>query len=418
MMSRLPSYRVIAVVFWLLALASLPILMPPPGWDLRVYVNAIHSLQAGHDPYADGIAVQRAFHNRIGAHSIWPPPFTYVYSPLTLPLLRLIGKIPLDFSGTVYWLLFAAGFLAMVLVTLGAAEPAERPVFALVAPAAIFFPGLLETKVIFSGNLVYILYGLTLATAWLGWRRGTWSWFYLATLGASCFKAPLLTLLMIPALSARRQWLPACATAAIGLALFAVQPLIWPSMFGNYLEAVSLQFSYNHDFGLSPAGLLGNILFQRQLPYSAASTACYIAYAAPTLGVLVYLARRYFAGQISLQRWIPVMLLGVILLNPRIKEYDVALLSVPMAMILWRFVGRGRTPLQTGIAAFVFLAAVNAVGATAEVMWKLTEGILLVGLFIAGTWDLLRAPSERDAAAGAAHGDGRLFSAVLTQNNT
>ncbi len=68
MMSRFPSYRVIAVVFWLLALVSLPLLMPPPGWDLHVYVNAIHSLQAGHDPYADGIAVQRAFHNRIGAH--------------------------------------------------------------------------------------------------------------------------------------------------------------------------------------------------------------------------------------------------------------------------------------------------------------------------------------------------------------
>ncbi len=79
----------------------------------------------------------------------------------------------------------------MVLVALGAAEPEERPIFALLAPAAIYFPGLIETKVIFSGNLVYILYGLVFATAWLGWRRGAWSWFYLATLSASCFKAPL-----------------------------------------------------------------------------------------------------------------------------------------------------------------------------------------------------------------------------------
>ena len=31
-----------------------------PGWDLKVYVAAIHSLRVGHDPYADAMVAQQA----------------------------------------------------------------------------------------------------------------------------------------------------------------------------------------------------------------------------------------------------------------------------------------------------------------------------------------------------------------------
>ncbi len=47
------------------------------------------------------------------------------------------------------------------------------PVFALLAPAAIFFPGLLQNDVFFSGNVACILYALVLLGAVVGWRAGT-----------------------------------------------------------------------------------------------------------------------------------------------------------------------------------------------------------------------------------------------------
>jgi hypothetical protein len=50
-------------------------------------------------------------------------PYSYVYSPITLPLLRLIGKFPVWLSGTGYWLVLIAGVLS---VLWGTTRPASR----------------------------------------------------------------------------------------------------------------------------------------------------------------------------------------------------------------------------------------------------------------------------------------------------
>jgi hypothetical protein len=397
-------YRPALVGFWALAFAIIAALCvfqpPPPGWDLHVYANAVRSLRAGHDPYADGIAVQQIFHNQLALHPDAMPPYTYVYSPLTLPLLRIIGRLPLGLVAAVYWVVYAAGLLSAVLMGLMFAEPEEIRILSLLAPAAVFLPGLLESNALLSGNLAYILYGLIFTSALAGWRRGDWRWFYGVTLLASCFKAPLLSLLAIPVLSARRQWLSASLAAIAGVLLFAVQPRLWPSAFHSYLQAVALQFSYNHDFGVSPAGLVGNAMFGLGRPYSSASTWCYLIYAPAVFGALLYLSRRFLAGLISLQRWVPVMLLGVVLLDPRIKEYDVAPLTLPMAMIGWRLIRRIHVSTRPVLTAALLYCAVNVAAFRSDSFWKVAEGLLLVGLFTAGYLDLLRRGVDLPAQPG------------------
>jgi hypothetical protein len=387
-------HSLLACTFWILAACSIPALLsvqtPPAGWDLHVYANAVRALRAGADPYLNGIAVQRAMHAEMLAHPERMPPYTYVYSPITLPLLRLIALMPLYPAGVLYWIADVLGMLVMVRATMEALKPEERKPFLLLAPAALFFPGLLQTNVFFSGNLSYVLYGLMLAAAVQGWRRADWTWFYLATLAASCFKAPRLTLLLIPVLSLRRQWLPACLTAVAGLAIFALQPLFWPDLMRHYLQAVSLQFSYNHDFGFSLAGLAGSALFALGRPYSTASSVIYVLYALPLLGLLIYLSRRYVAGDFSLEAWIPVMLVGVVLLNPRIKEYDVAPLTIPLALIAWRFFSPGNTLRAAVWKMALFFGAINAVAFISMTVWRTLDGILLITLFLVGSWQLWR----------------------------
>ena len=34
-----------------------------PAWDVRIYLQGVDSVRAGHDPYADAIAVQRLYHD-------------------------------------------------------------------------------------------------------------------------------------------------------------------------------------------------------------------------------------------------------------------------------------------------------------------------------------------------------------------
>lgn len=399
--SSLDRYTILSFLFWLGAFASLPTLIaaehPAAGWDLHVYANAVRSLAAGHDPYADGVAAQRFYHAELTAGQHDPtamPPYTYVYSPITLPLLRVVTAVSHSTAVHVYWVFYILCIMLGVWAMSHAAETQERVFILLIAPAAAFFPGLLQNDVFFSGNLAFILYGLVLASAVLGWKYRQWLPFYAMVLVASCVKAPLLSLLVIPALSARRQWRYAGIATLGGLALFAVQPLLWPSLFHNYLEAVELQFSFNHDFGVSPAGLLGNVLYALHIPYSPLTTIFYLLYAAAVLATLIVLARRYFAGEFSLQQWMPVLMLGVVLLNPRIKEYDIAPLSIPMALVAWRFFSRDSTLWRAVREMSFFFLMVNGFAHVDYIFWKPIAGSLIAVLFAAGAWQLLHPETQ------------------------
>jgi hypothetical protein len=303
--------RKIALLFWILAIAAIPIWSrtDPPGYDVVFYHNAIRALHIGDDPYLDATAIQDAFHREYGLHSNGYPPCSYVYSPITLPLLRLIGDLPVWFAGTLYWLLLIASALSLLWVGTLAGLPSESIFLRLFLPLALFVPGLLAHDTILSGNVAFILYGLVLVTAAYGWKRNRWLWCYLAIIVASCFKAPLLCLVAIPLFSARRQWIPAALTTGTGVLLFAMQPLLWPALFRHFLRAVQLQFTYNHDFGSSPAGVFSNILVHKGLPYSVPGMVFYVIYAVLIFATLLYLSRLFLDGLISLQQWLLVVIL-------------------------------------------------------------------------------------------------------------
>lgn len=391
-MNRRLAYRLLPYAFWIMALVAVPawISFDSPGWDAEVYVRAVRSVRVGHDPYADGIAVQDAFRKDLANHPDASPPYTYVYSPMTLPLLRVIGAMPAPVFKTGYWLFYVGCVLAQIWVGARAAAESERVLISLLAPAAAFFPGLLCNDTVLSGNVAFILYGLMLAAALLGWRRNRWLWFYLAVLAASCFKAPMLSLVVIPALSARKQWTSVGIAAAAGVALFAVQPLIWPLLFHNYLRAVGLQFSYNFDYGCSPAGIFSYLTAKAGMPPSPAGAIFYLLYAALVLGALFYLSRRYLQGDFSLEQWIPVLIAGDLLLNPRLMEYDMAPLALPLALIAWRFAHTIAVPLKATIGLAVCFAITNRIAASSPQIWKTTGCALLSLLFCAGCWTLLQ----------------------------
>jgi hypothetical protein len=371
-----------------------------PGWDLQVYTAAIHSLRAGHDPYADAMAIQQAYHDKFGDPNGGARPYCYVYSPITLPALRLIGKLPLWFSGRMYWLVYIFAILGQLWIALQFVGESERRYFVYLIPAVPFFPGLLQNGVVLSGNIAYILYFAVFGCALVGWRRGTWTWFYAAVLAASCVKAPLLSLVVIPVLSAPKQWLRAGLTTAAGIGLFAIQPLLWPSLFKNFLKAVDLQFLYNRDFGCSLAGFFSDALFRMGLPYSPAALIFYLCYAVPLFVLLLHLSRRYLRGGISLNQWAPVLLVGVILLDPRIMEYDVTPITLMLTLILWRFFASFTTTAKTILYLAIVFAVTNGIAGFGWYVRKIVDAPLLILVFAAGCWTLWR-QSETEASGAA-----------------
>ena len=367
---------------------------PPPWWDLHVYGDAIRSLQQGHDPYQDSIAAQQAYRLRLlqtpGPVQEIPcvsPPCSYVYSPATLPVLRMSAHLPRRVLRDTYLGLVLLGAVAVPLALLFLTNPGpERVLFTLLAPGALFYPGLILDFVVLSGNVAYVLYGLMLGAAVWGWRRGRWLAFYFAVVLASCFKLPLLSLLAIPLLSAKRAWRGTLVAAFAGLGLFGLQFVVWPGLFRNYLAAVGTLFQADADFGVSPAGLLGLLLTYLHRAYTPWTAIAYLIYAPVMFATLLHLRRQYLAGTVALRDWLSVMLLGTLLLNPRIKEYDLAAMTLPMALIVWRlFAQRGPWWLRV-VGPLLLLAAAQAVTDFAGM--KSAYGLLLVGLFLAATFDL------------------------------
>jgi hypothetical protein len=326
------------ILFWIAAVISVAVMATtgPAGWDARIYSKAIQYLRHGVDPYAAGIAEQQAFRNRPASSAMQHAPFTYVYSPLTLRLLRLLILLPDWLLSSLFWTALAAGFLLQLWAGFEMADKHERRWLALLLPAVAFFPGLITDDVILSGNLAYLLYGLILAAAVRGWKRGRWFWYYLAVLAASVFKVQLLTLLAFPILVGRRQWFPAGSTAAAGLLFIAAQARLWPELFREQLQTIRIMFDVVPDFGYGPAGILGRALWNRGQHYSPATTILYVAFAGALGVALLFLARRVRQKNLSQETWIPIALVGTFLLNPRIMKYDMAAITIPMLLIGWR----------------------------------------------------------------------------------
>ncbi len=372
------------------------------GWDAQYSWNAIQELRRGADPYAESIiAVERAMQRRENSGAEKEPPLVYQYPPLTLPLLRLLAVFPAWMLSLGYGAAVAAGASLQLWAGFQMAEKYERRWLALMLPAVAFFPGLITDDVILSGNIAYVLYGVIFAAAVPGWKRGNWSWYYIAVLAASICKLPFLSLLAFPVLIGRRQWFPSGVTAAAGVLVFAAQMGLWPEMFHEYLLTLRLMFDWGHDYGFGPVGVLGEALMSRGLSPSPATTIVYLVFVG-VLGVaFLFLARRVRDWNLPLETWVPVALVGTLLLNPRIKKYDLAAFSIPMLLIAWRTLRSAleRSALKTPaggpvlnrflrmpilVAAGCFLApnVITVVGPS----WFPGELLVLLAILAMGVW--------------------------------
>jgi hypothetical protein len=216
------------------------------------------------------------------------------------------------------------------------ASEKERRWLIFLLPFVLFFPGLLGDATMLCGNVADIFYGVILIAAIPGWKRNKWFWFYVAVVAASACKAPMLTLLAFPVLVGKRQWAPAGIAGAVGCLLFGIQPFLWPAQFQQYLLSLRLSFDWTHNFGFGPAGVLGDLLQRMHRPYSPAITFAYLVWAA-ALGALLLTARFRLRSNPALREaWIPVALIGTILLNPRVSFHDTPPLTIPMILIAWR----------------------------------------------------------------------------------
>jgi len=380
-------------VVWILTSIALPCWLAVDGqiaWDLDVMIKAAHSLHAGTDPYLDGIARQDQFLSATNHAAGTARPFVYVYSPATLPLLKLAVHLPKAFMIALYWVLYSSAILLQCWVVSHLPDAKEKLFAAALIPITLFFPGLLLFDSVFSGNIAFLLYSFMLGGFWLGWKRQNWLWFYVAVLVASCFKPPYLVYCLLPLFCCSRRWWNTAITAVLGLALFAVQPLIWPTQFHNYMRAIDRIFSYNNDFGSGPAGRIGALLALTSANYGRWGTIVYLLLSVGLFAFLIHLSRFYKKGNLTCSQWFPLMLLGVLLLNPRLIEYDIFPFTLPMVLVLVRLVRPLRYVWQTAAMVLVLWITANYFANQSHECWKKVECVILLLLFAGGAMQVVR----------------------------
>ena len=406
--------RLIAL-FWIAAVLALAAMAysGAVGWDAKGYWKAAQSVHHNSDPYAEDIVALQGFHQRLATSPAEPRPFVYVYSPLTLPLLRLLATFPASLVGLFYGVAVAVGAAIQLWAGFEMADERERRGLMFVLPAVVFFPGLVTDDVILSGNVAYLLYGGILLGATAGWKRGQWTGYYFAVLIASVFKTPFLAFLAFPVLIDARQWIRSGMTAIAGVLIFAGQAQIWPGLFREYLTSLLLVFDWLHDFGFGPASVLGLYLWRRGSPTATPPTILFV-FCAGVIGiVLLVLSRRVRGWNLPREAWVPVALVGTALLNPRVMKYDLAAITVPMVLIGGRALRvlrsrgssaqvkknlSGRTPLL--VASILFFLIPNIITSVGP-SWFPAEFLVLATIFVMGIWSLRRLRAEDQSAVRA-----------------
>jgi hypothetical protein len=389
------------MALWLAAFASVVgmfIFLPENSFDLRVSSEAMHYLRMGVDPYVASLARQKAEaalgHSK-GEAALGHHVFVYLYPPISIEFLKVLNMVPAWPRAAIFWIAYAVGFGLQLWAGSRFAPAAERRMLRFVFPLVMFFPAFVPSDTLVSGNIAIPMYGAVLAAAVRGWHKGRWGVFFGVILASSLMKPPILVWLAVPLLLGAGQLTPTIAAALCGVGLFAVQKFLWAQRFAEFMS--SIRYTLPLEINYSIVAMFGKFLEFIGHPSDRAAAAFYVSFSLAVFGILAYFARELRRKKVAEQNFAAVVLVSTALFAPRLKEYDLLPLTIPMALIVLRGV-------QNPGARIVLILGAVGVG-VALITGRLTavDTISVVTVFLAGVYGLsteartsrgLRVPEE------------------------
>lgn len=360
----------------ILSVGGMFLFLPENCWDLRVTTAALRYLRHGLDPYAASIAHEQA--EAALGHRV----FIYWYPPISILLLRIVNVIPAFVRSLMFWAIYVAGFGLQMWGASRYALPGERHKLRFLFPLTMFFPAFVPSDCILSGNLAIPMYGAIMAASVPGWREGKWGWFYGAVLASSLLKPPMLVWLVVPLIIGTAQVVPSALAAFCGVDAFVLQRVIWPERFASFM--ISIRHALPSEINYSAVAMFYRIPYKLGPPSQHAIMAFFVVFSIGVFALLAYFAYQCKRGNIVGQNLAAVALLATAILAPRLKEYDLLPLTIPMALILLRAVG-------SRVAAVIFVLGagmVVAVLATGH-LWAV-DFISVITVFLIGAYALGR----------------------------
>ena len=315
--------------------------------DLPIYVGAVRDFLSDRNPY-----------------NLSHAPMFFFYPPFFLELTGVLSRlVPNGWGGRLYELLDIVAIFALPLV-LARYFFRQRwlgPLFALL----VFFvsPRFTGVLALFGLNIASTLYCLAFVAAVPGLKRNRWEWFYLAVIFAALIKITFLALLLLPLLAARRQWLRSVTCAAVVVLANLGERELWPQLYSGYQWSLQQGILLNHSYGY---GLFGIVATYFPSGGKGVGLPPYLVSGliSATLLLLMFTLRwqmergGVFAewkdnaqdGRWGL--WLALVLMTIILVNPRQMQYDVDI-ALFAGFVVWITVLRTSRLLLLLIVLFV-----------------------------------------------------------------
>jgi hypothetical protein len=278
----------------------------------QVYSDALADWRSRADPY-------RTIHGAL--RFVYPPIFLYVGGFLA----RLV---PDHIGWYLYILVHVASTIALpiVLARFYFCQTWLNAGFALL----IFFaePRFTGIMALGNGNIASLLYLIAFLAMIPGLRANRWTLFYLAVFIGALVKLPLLLLLLLPLLTADGQW-RSCAlcTGAIAAA-YGLQRAFLPDLYAGYQWSLVQQMTVIHHYGYGVLGIAAGVEYKLYGTVSSLPTVLTGIFSAALI-VALFLLRRRIDQPASNHLWLSLLVVSVVLVSPRILNYDsdIALLA-------------------------------------------------------------------------------------------
>lgn len=345
--------------------------------DLPVYMRAVERWLAGLDPYTGSAA-----------------PLVFLYPPAFLLIAGWISHLLPDHSGpAIYVALEVCAVCAMplVLARYFFRQPWLSPLFALL----LFFasPRFTGIEALRTMNIASLLYCLAFVAAIPGLRRNQWTWFYLAVFLASIVKITFLSLLLLPLLAGRRQWvrsiLCGCAVVIANLA----QRAFWPDLYGSYVASLRQGIVFNQSFGYGVFGILADYHYWER----GIGVAAYVAATVLALALLTLMFWMRWRLDRAGEAWqdvagngvfVAMVVVTIILVCPRQMQYDIDI-AVFAAFVLWIYALKTSRVLLWMVLLFLPSLAMPLVVSNPRLRGGY-EVFLCLAAFALGYWRLNR----------------------------
>lgn len=339
--------------------------------DAHVYGRAVRVAAAGGDPY-----------------QTQPPYFPFVYPPLVMRCAVLFHAVfAHHLSFCIYILLTWIGVLSLpwILCTSYIRSQWLTPWLGMLS--FVLQPFFMYEGIVFSGNVVLILLPLALLAGVRGVRHRRWGLFYVVVPLCALIKAPMLALLLLPALSGDRERRPSILAGLSVCAVYIMQRFTMPQAYAEYQRNAWREVMVDRDTGFN---VLNYLLHQdRNFPilgHAAVATLLQLSIIA-LLAAAFYLGRHLRDDEQIRPLWMPALLVLAILADPRLQHIDACAAVLP-CLYLWveciRRLGQHTLWLRVFAVAFVIFQFLTAK------QFEMGEILMLYGSLLLVLWFVMK----------------------------